>query len=476
MSQKNETAVLLLSLIVTVALVAAGVFWFTNRSGNLGRLAENQGSPGATTSGESTGSNQPVQERISAGDKLLIASNASPEKRAATEAIARSNYSEAVSQLEKSQSANRNDPEGLIYLNNARIGNQKSYNIAAAVPIGSDVNSATEILRGVAQAQNEVNQAGGIKGIPLKVLIANDENKPAVAEQVANVLVKNPDVLGVVGHFSSDVSLAAGKVYQSGQLVAISPVSTSVQLSGFGNYIFRTVPSDRFAGNALSRYMLTQLKRQKAAVFFNSSSNYSKSLKGEFTTALYGDGGKVLAEYDLGSNAFNAGDSVEQAIKQGAEVLMLAPDSPTLDKALQVVAANRNRLKLLTGDDAYTPQTLQIGGPSAVGMVLAVPWHILGDPQSSFPKAASQLWGGEVNWRTALAYDATKALIAGIERNPSRAGVQQALSSSDFSATGSSGEIKFLPSGDRNRAVQLVTIQPGKRTSFGYEFVPVSNK
>ena len=476
MSQKNETAVLLLSLIVTVALVAAGVFWFTNRSGNLGRLAENQGSPGATTSGESTGSNQPVQERISAGDKLLIASNASPEKRAATEAIARSNYSEAVSQLEKAQAANRNDPEGLIYLNNARIGNQKSYNIAAAVPIGSDVNSATEILRGVAQAQNEVNQAGGIKGIPLKVLIANDDNKPAVAEQVANVLVKNPDVLGVVGHFSSDVSLAAGKVYQSGQLVAISPVSTSVQLSGFGSYIFRTVPSDRFAGNALSRYMLTQLKRQKAAVFFNSSSNYSKSLKGEFTTALYGDGGKVVAEYDLGSNAFNAGDSVEQAIKQGAEVLMLAPDSPTLDKALQVVAANRNRLKLLTGDDAYTPQTLQIGGPSAVGMVLAVPWHILGDPQSSFPKAASQLWGGEVNWRTALAYDATKALIAGIERNPSRAGVQQALSSSDFSATGSSGEIKFLPSGDRNRAVQLVTIQPGKRTSFGYEFVPVSNK
>jgi branched-chain amino acid transport system substrate-binding protein len=109
-------------------------------------------------------------------------------------------------------------------------------------------------------------------------------------------------------------------------------------------------------------------------------------------------------------------------------------------------------------------------------MVLAVPWHILGDPQSSFPKAASQLWGGEVNWRTALAYDAAKALIAGIERNPSRTGVQQALSSSDFSATGSSGEIKFLPSGDRNRAVQLVTIQPGKRTSFGYEFVPVSNK
>jgi branched-chain amino acid transport system substrate-binding protein len=472
MSQKNETTVLVISLVVTLALVAAGLWLFKYIPGKPDGTG-NQNNLGVTTSTESRASNQPVSERMSAGEKLLIPSQATPEKQAAVKAIAQGNYQAAVSNLEAALKSDRNNPEGLIYFNNARIGNQKSYTIAVSVPIGSDVNAAQEILRGVAQAQNEVNQAGGIGGVPLKVLIANDDNNPVVAEQVATALVKNPDILGVVGHFASDTTLAAGKVYQSGQLVAISPVSTSVQLSGFGSYIFRTVPSDRFAGNALSRYMLTQVKRKKAAVFFNSSSTYSKSLKGEFTTALYGDGGQVVAEYDFASPAFNAGDDVEKAIKEGAEVLMLAPNSATLDKALQVVAVNRNRLQLLAGDDAYTPQTLQIGGPMAVGMVLAVPWHILGDPNSPFPKAASQLWGGEVSWRTALAYDAARALIAGLQRNPSRTGVQQALSASDFSATGSSGDIRFLPSGDRNRAVQLVTIQPGKRTSFGFEYVPV---
>lgn len=469
MSQKNETVVLLLSLLVTVALVATGLWWFTNRGGiNLGGLT---GSDNPTSTQRAP--NQPVEARISLGDKLLFSSGETPEKQAAVKAIASGNYEVAVSELEAALKSDRNDPEALIYLNNARIGNQKSYTMAASVPIGSDVNAAKELLRGVAQAQNEINQAGGIKGIPLKVVIANDDNNPEVAQQVATALVKNQDVLGVVGHFSSDVTLAAGSVYQSGQLVAISPVSTSVQLSGFGSYIFRTVPSDRFAGNALSRYMLTQLKRKKAAVFFNSGSNYSKSLKGEFTTALYGDGGQVVAEYDLANPAFNAGDDVEQAIKQGAEVFMLAPTSETLDKALQVVAVNRKRLKLLAGDDAYAPQTLQIGGDSAVGMVLAVPWHILGNPEAEFPKAANQLWGAEVNWRTALAYDAAKALIAAIERNPSRTGLQQALSASNFSATGAAGAIQFLPSGDRNQAIQLVTIKPGSRSGFGYEFIPV---
>lgn len=469
MSQKNETVVLLLSFLVTIALVAAGLWWFTNRGNtNLGSVAEQKGTPN-----QESAANQSVTQRISMGEKSLISSETTEEKQAATKAIALENYKEAVAKLEKLRAVNRNDPETLIYLNNARIGNQKAYTIAASVPLGTEVNPAKEILRGVAQAQTEINQKSGIKGIPLKVAIANDDNNPEIAQQVASNLVKNPDILGVVGNFGSDVTLAAGKVYQDGQLVLISPTSTTVQLSGFSKYVFRTVPSDRFAAAALSRYMLNKLKKQKAAVFFNSDSNYSKSLKNEFTTALFGDGGQVVSEFDYYSPNFDAGQSFQQAAKQGAEVLMLAPNSATLDKALQVVQANNKRLPILGGDSAYSPKTLQVGQDGAVGMVLAVPWHILADPQAEFPKAANQLWGNEVNWRTALAYDATKALIAGIERNPSREGVQQALSASDFSTVGAAGDIKFLPSGDRNRAVQLVTIKAGKRTSFGYEFVPV---
>jgi branched-chain amino acid transport system substrate-binding protein len=477
MSQKNETARLFLSLLVTLALLAVGWWWLTKSGAiNPGNWSGNQNSPGGTALPQQTDPKQPVKEvkdRISAGEKLLISSDATPDKRAAVEAIAAGNYQSAISKLEAALKSNRNDPEAQIYLNNARIGNQKSYTIAASVPIGSDPNPAREILRGVAQAQNEVNQAGGSSNVPLKVVIADDNNDPVIAQQVARALVENSQVLGVVGNFGSDVTLAAGKVYQDGQLVLISPTSTSVQLSGFSKYVFRTVPSDRFAASALSRYMLTQLKKQKAAVFFNSKSNYSKSLKDEFTTALFGDGGQIVAEYDFNNPSFNAADNVNQAIIQGADVLMLAPNSATLDQALQVVQVNDKRVKLLAGDSSYNPKTLEAGRSNAVGMVLAVPWHILGNPNAPFTKVANDLWGGKVNWRTALAYDATKALTAGLQRNPSRSGVQQALSAPGFSATGSSSDIKFLPSGDRNQAVQLVTIQSGKDNPSGYEFVPV---
>ncbi|MGQ4649883.1 ABC transporter substrate-binding protein [Lyngbya aestuarii] len=469
MSQKNETKVLLFSLVITFILVGAGLWWFTNRSStNLP-----QSNPLASSGKSSAASNQPVKERISAGERLLVSSVVTPEKKAAAEAINKGNYEVAISDLEASLKRDRNDPEALIYLNNTRIGNQTSFKIAVSVPLGSQENPAQEILRGVAQAQNEVNQGRGINGIPLKVLIANDDNNPDVARQIAQELVDNTDVLGVVGHFSSDVTAAAQDIYQQGQLVLISPTSTAVELSKAGSYIFRTVPSDRFAASALSRYMLSKLKKQKAAVFFNSDSKYSQSLKDEFTTALLGDGGQVIAQFDFNSPSFNVANNVDQAIKQGAEVLMLVPNPATLDQALQVVQVNDQRLQLLAGDSAYNAKTLQIGRNDSVGMVLAIPWHILGNPQAAFPQAANQLWGGEVNWRTALAYDAAKAFIAGIERSPSRTGVQQALASPDFSSSGATDQIRFFPSGDRNQSVQLVTIQAGSRTSFGYEFVPV---
>lgn len=472
MAKKNETLVLVSSLAVTIALIGGAIAFLPwQQLLSLDAPTQSQSpdpdnNPPAPTTD--------MAERISFGEDLLLPTEVSArEKQEATEAIAAQNYPVAVTQLEAALAKEANDPEALIYLNNARIGTNNAYAIAVSVPIGVEVNAAKEILRGVAQAQNEINTAGGINGVPLKVAIANDDNHEETASQLAATLADNPDILGVVGHFGSSVTLAASPVYQERGLVAISPTSTSVALATAGDYIFRTVPSDRFAGNALARYQINGLNRQRAAVFFNGESTYSRSLKNEFTTALFSDGGEVVAEYDFSQSGFNPVAAVDDAIARGAEVLMLAPNSATLDQALQIVQVNESRLPLLGGDSTYKPKTLQLGRRDAVGMVVAVPWHSLANPKADFTRKAARLWGGEVNWRTAMAYDATRALIAALKIDPSRDGIRAALTSSQFNTQGATSKIRFLPSGDRNQEVQLVRIEVGSRSGFGYDFVPL---
>ncbi|MEH2176013.1 ABC transporter substrate-binding protein [Nostoc sp.] len=464
MSQKNETTILALALLLTVGIVGGGFWWFSN---NGAKIANN------IIPNQQPGNNPSLQDRISFGEKSFTPGDISPVKKEGVQAIAAKSYDRAIANFTAALKLNRNDPEALIFLNNARIGSSKSYTIVASVPFGTDPNAALEILRGIAQAQNQVNSSGGIKGVPLRVGIANDDDNPEIAKQIASNLVSNSEVLGVVGPNTSDSTLAAGTIYTSGQLVAISPTSTSVKISNFSHYVFRTVPSDFMAARTLANYMVRTLQKKNAVVFFNSQSNYSQSLKSEFVSSVSLEGGQVASEFDLSKADFSAAKSVEQATKQGAEVLMLAANTETLDKALQVIQINQKKLTLLAGDDVYTAKTLEIGREQAVGMVLAVPWHIDSDPKSDFPQKSRQLWGGDVSWRSALSYDATVALIAALKRNPTRAGVQQALFSSDFSATGASGTIRFLASGDRNAPVQLVKIVPGSRSRTGYDFEPL---
>lgn len=86
---------------------------------------------------------------------------------------------------------------------------------------------------------------------------------------------------------------------------------------------------------------------------------------------------------------------------------------------------------------------------------------------------ATKLWGGEVNWRTAMAYDATQALIAAIARHPTRIGIQKALGDPNFATSGAGGQVRFAPSGDRLNSIELVEIQASE-SDFNYEFSPIN--
>jgi branched-chain amino acid transport system substrate-binding protein len=388
--------------------------------------------------------------------------------------------------LETSINPKKRDPEALIYLNNAKIEAKKTktdkiYTIAVPVPIAQQPNKSLEILRGVAQAQNEFScQSTGQKNFFLKVAIISDENNPKTAKEVAKKLTKEPNILGVVGHLSSSLTLAARDIYNDKKLVAITPTSTSVKLSeqkNSENYVFRTVPSDKLAAEKLGKYMLETLKKRKAAVFYTKGNSYSESLKESFENYVTKKKETVLSNElsDLSKSFFSPVDGMKWANKENTEVLMLAPhDDDTLNKVLLLIYKNNKKFSLLGGDSVYSNKILQEGEGNVEGMVLATAWHIDVNPDSDFVEKSNNLWGGEVSWRTALAYDATQALIEAIKKEPTRSGVRNALISDNFKFVGASGNVQFEKNGDRKNApVHLVKIVVDPENQGKYKFQPI---
>ncbi|MEM6448126.1 MAG: ABC transporter substrate-binding protein, partial [Cyanobacteria bacterium P01_D01_bin.123] len=365
----------------------------------------------------------------------------------------------------------RNDPETLIYLNNAKVGDRDAVYVAAAVPVADNPNSAQEILRGVAQVQQAHNDSGN--GLPLKVIIADDANDKAQAQAVANALVDDKRVRLVVGHGTSTTSLAGAEIYQAAGLPMIAPTSTSTELAALTrtgtNFVYRTIPSDQFSGTILARYVLEDMGKKSAAVFFNSESAYSRSMKQAFETTFGLEGGLVSETIDFASE-----NGVARLADASAEVVALFPNSSTFDRALEVARANNKRLPMVAGDAMYTVNALREAGESLEGMILPVPWHPVSSAEPNFVASSSQLWGGDVNWRTALSYDAMQTLTAAFSSaEQSREALAQTIGESNFSARGVTGDIRFLPTGDRSGSLVLVRVQPGDRSKTGYDFVPI---
>jgi branched-chain amino acid transport system substrate-binding protein len=473
MLQRKKNTVLVLYFI---ALCSIGplIFWLSDRSGSSGKQVTQQPLNKLLSPSHS---NPALQKRLSLGNKVLIPADNNPDKQAGIQAFATGDFPTAVAKFNSALQVNRNDPEAWIYLDNASAAAiSNTIKIGVSVPIGGNLNVAREILRGVAQAQYEVNHGGGIGGKLIQVQIANDDNNPAIAKQIAAEFVKDPDILAVIGHNSSNASLAAAPIYQKGGLVTISPTSVARNLSGVGRFIFRTTPNTRAIADALASYVVRTARKARVAICADSQAEASRSFQEEFTSSVFENGGHVTSTpCDFAAANFNPSEIPSQAVSDGADALLLAPDVNKIGQAVEVAQANHSRLTLFGSHTMYTFETLQQGQADVNTMVLSVPWHPFVFPNSSFVNNAKRFWGGPGSWRTALAYDAAMAAFTGLKSGTSREQLQKALSNSGFMFKGATGIVKFLPSGDRQESGTLVRVQPGSYSGTGYDFAPLAS-
>ncbi|MEC4985469.1 MAG: ABC transporter substrate-binding protein [Oscillatoria sp. PMC 1068.18] len=374
---------------------------------------------------------------ISQGEKILL--SVTPEKTSAASAFASKDWLEAIARYQQATDNNRNDPESKIYLHNTQaIQAGNPLTIAAVVPIASSSDTAQEILRGVAQAQDEFNSSNPPAGRLLQVVIVNDLDSTKSAG-LAQDLVQSPQILGVLGHGIDSGSRQAIAIYEQNNLAVLSPVSTSITPSGDGNSTVKTIPQTEKAGELLGNYLQTvgitlakyansQQSSPAAVVFFNSDSPYSELLKREFINALSQQNGKVVKEVDV--TTADVASEINAASQAGANIAMLALSKNKVNQAVEIAQANASlsqALTLIGGDELYNPTILVAGGDAIADLVLAVPWR--SQPNDPFATDAANIWKGRVSWRTATAYDATQALIEAISQNATRDAVSQQLAS-----------------------------------------------
>lgn len=391
-------------------------------------------------------SQQPVVENIksvagdeySFGEEFLLRASRSPVAQAGVESFRRGDHEEAQRYFLDALRNEVNDPELLIYLNNAQaaISGKPITTIAVSIP-GTDARAdAKELLRGVAQAQAENNC--GVEPIvravqdtaplecqgnamPLQVLIADHENRndaPKVLQRFTQVS-EDSRVIGLIGRYNSSMTFTVeDKIISDGiKMPVISTTSTAVRKSdqAVSGYVFRTSPTDAAATQKWHAHL--QLKgAQRLIVLSNPDSPYSQSLRNELFKLLSVTAREQLYDCDLA----NIDSCLKDIQGRSIDAIVLAPPDERDDIATALNFVDRyevqygNNPVVLGGDTLYGNQQVlsRITEDRLLEQLLvAVPWHRSRNP-TAFENDAWALWRSKINWRTAMAYDATQLFLS----------------------------------------------------------------
>ncbi|HEV3050853.1 MAG TPA: penicillin-binding protein activator [Longimicrobium sp.] len=269
--------------------------------------------------------------------------------------------------------------------------------------------------KGMDMAVEELNAAGGVMGRQVKLLRMDDQESLDRGRIIAQELGRNPDVVAVIGHLHSYVTVSAAPIYDLSGLLLVSATSTTPELTrkGYGR-VFRTTFNDVDAGKQMAQYAAGRGYRR--VVIYYARDEYGRELANAFEEQLMSSGGQVVnrESYDpnLSANPVAAEQTVNGWSSWDFDAVFIAGRAEQAALLVKELRRRDIRVPVLASDAVATPDFLERGGQAVEGTVIATAFHKEApDPEvQAFNRAFRARYGTDPDVGAALGYDAVRVL------------------------------------------------------------------
>jgi len=323
--------------------------------------------------------------------------------------------------------------------------NKSPYVIGAAGPWKQGYG--LQNLQGVQLAVEEINQAGGIDGHPLRVIPRDDEGDGPTAAKIAQDFVATTSISAVVGHVNSSGMLSAAPIYD-GRLAAVATSATSPDLSGISSWVFRIISSDSLNGIALANFASKFGGRTPASVAVLYENNtYGRGLADSFRRSFHGE---ILSLDPINADLPTAEPYVAYLKTKRPKIVFIAGRVESGLKILREAKRQGFNATFVGGDgwQGILADTITSEG-AYIGMSFT--------PEDQSPAARAFVAAFKKKYsiapdaHAALAYDATRLIAQALkERGPDRRAIRDYLHSlnRETAYQGLTGPAFFEDTGD----------------------------
>jgi branched-chain amino acid transport system substrate-binding protein len=284
---------------------------------------------------------------------------------------------------------------------------------------GPTFNFGESAKNGVLMAAEEINQAGGINGRRVDLVIEDDQGSPERAATRASKLIDQDKVIAVIAGGTSGNSRAGAPKAQVARIPLISPSATDPAVTQIGDYIFRACFIDTFQGEVMAKFAVNTLKAQKAAILLDFNSPYSRGLSDFFELSFTRLGGQIVSK-----QLYTIGDADYRG--QLNSIRLSAPDViyiPGYYGNIAIIAKQARQIgitqSLLGGDGWDAPELWDLGGDALNGSYISNHYSAE-DPSpaiQTFIREYKLHYGNLLpDAHAALGYDAMRVLADSIQR------------------------------------------------------------
>lgn len=283
---------------------------------------------------------------------------------------------------------------------------------------GTNATFGISTRDGIDLATEEQNAKGGIGGVPIRIVVEDDQSKPEEAGTAVNKILSRDRPVALLGEVASSASLAAAPLAQRNQVPMISPSSTSPKVTEQGDYIFRVCFIDPFQGTAAAKFAFNSKALKTMGILKDVKSDYSMGLAQYFTETYTQLGGQVVGEeaYSQGDLDFKA--QLTNLISKNPEGLFI----PGYYTEVGLIARTARELGykgvFLGGDGWDSSELVKIGQDAIVGAFYTNHYSV-DDPNplvQDFIKKYEAKFGEKPDGLAALGYDSAKILYAAMEK------------------------------------------------------------
>src|SRR5436190_7264076 len=278
-------------------------------------------------------------------------------------------------------------------------------------------------LNGAKLKAKEINDAGGVLGKKIELVVYDTKTDPTVIASVASQLINQDKVHVALGFTDSDSVLALGPIFQQAGVPFVTPGATSPKLPDqIGDVIFLACFGDNVQAAAGADFVKDKLAGKNVYLLRDNAAEYTVLLAKYFEEAFTHGGGQIIGkdDYKTGDKTFTAQITKIKASAQKPDVVYVSAMPDEIGLIVKQMRQAGITQPIVGGDGYDTPLLVQVGGKASDDVYFTTHAYMAADSTPAiqkFYKDYKAAYGTDPeNAFAALGYDTVGLVADAIKR------------------------------------------------------------